>query len=98
MYAGQIVEQAGVYELFENPLHPYTKGLIGSIPILGKEKDMLDVIPGSVPNLVDLAPGCRFAPRCRLRAEKNLTICFDQDPEKFIIDGSHFVQCWLYAE
>ncbi len=98
MYAGQIVEQAGVFELFENPLHPYTQGLIGSIPILGKEKDLLDVIPGTVPNLVDLAPGCRFAPRCRLRAEKNLTICCEKDPGKFIIDGSHFVQCWLYAK
>lgn len=98
MYAGQIVEQAGVFELFENPLHPYTQGLIGSIPILGKEKDLLDVIPGTVPNLVDLPAGCRFAPRCRMRAEKNLTICNEKDPEKFMIGDNHFVQCWLFAE
>ncbi len=64
MYAGEIVEQAESVELFDNPLHPYTQGLIGSIPILGKIKERLDVIPGSVPNLIDPPPGCRFAPRC----------------------------------
>ena len=64
MYAGEIVEQAKSVELFDNPLHPYTQGLIGSIPILGKIKERLDVIPGSVPNLIDPPPGCRFAPRC----------------------------------
>ena len=64
MYAGEIVEQAESVELFDNPLHPYTQGLIGSIPILGKIKERLDVIPGNVPNLIDPPPGCRFAPRC----------------------------------
>ena len=70
MYAGRIVEQSRCRGRFStNPLHPYTQGLIGSIPILGKIKDRLDVIPGSVPNLVNLPPGCRFAPRCRARIE-----------------------------
>ena len=64
MYAGEIVEQAESVELFDNLLHPYTQGLIGSIPILGKIKERLDVIPGNVPNLIDPPPGCRFAPRC----------------------------------
>lgn len=97
MYAGQIVEQAGVDELFENPLHPYTQGLIGSIPILGKEKDLLDVIPGSVPNLVNLPPGCRFAPRCRKCMEGNIQICKEKDPVLINAGKNHTVQCWLYA-
>jgi ABC-type dipeptide/oligopeptide/nickel transport system ATPase component len=58
MYAGRIVEQTEAQTLFDKPLHPYTQGLIGSIPVLGKIKDRLEVIPGSVPNLVDLPPGC----------------------------------------
>ena len=75
MYAGQIVEQTDVLSLFDKPLHPYTQGLIGSIPVLGKVTEKLDVIPGSVPNLVNLPPGCRFAPRCRARVEQQLKIC-----------------------
>ncbi len=94
MYAGQIVEKAEVNELFENPLHPYTQGLIGSIPIIGRERDMLDVIPGSVPNLVNLPPGCRFAPRCRACME----ICTEKDPLLIDTSENHSVQCWLYAE
>jgi oligopeptide/dipeptide ABC transporter ATP-binding protein len=77
MYAGEIVEQAESSELFDNPLHPYTQGLIGSIPILGKIKERLDVIPGSVPNLIDPPPGCRFAPRCAARVKYGLKICDD---------------------
>ena len=67
MYAGEIVEQTDVNTLFDQPLHPYTQGLIGSIPVLGDIKERLDVIPGSVPNLVNLPVGCRFAPRCQAR-------------------------------
>ena len=64
MYAGEIVEETDVVSLFREPLHPYTKGLIGSIPVVGAVKDELAVIPGNVPNLIDLPKGCRFAPRC----------------------------------
>jgi oligopeptide/dipeptide ABC transporter ATP-binding protein len=96
MYAGQIVEQAEVNELFEKPLHPYTQGLLGSIPVLGVVKDKLDVIPGSVPNLVNLPPGCRFAPRCRARVEHNLSICTEQLPELLPAGEGHIVRCWLY--
>lgn len=96
MYAGQIVEQTDVKKLFANPRHPYTQGLIGSIPVLGIIKDKLDTIPGSVPNLVNLPPGCRFAPRCRSRIEHNLTICTDQLPELRPIGPEHMVRCWLY--
>lgn len=96
MYAGQIVEEAGVQELFEQPLHPYTQGLIGSIPILGKLKERLEVIPGSVPNLVNLPPGCRFASRCRARAEYALSICTEKDPALLLFSPKHTVRCWLY--
>src|SRR5258708_15167328 len=96
MYAGEIVEQAEAVDLFDQPLHPYTQGLIGSIPILGRIKDHLDVIPGSVPNLIDPAPGCRFAPRCASRVKYGLKICTEQDPELIEASSGHLVRCWLY--
>jgi oligopeptide/dipeptide ABC transporter ATP-binding protein len=96
MYAGEIVEQAESIELFDNPLHPYTQGLIGSIPILGKIKERLDVIPGSVPNLVDPKPGCRFAPRCAARVKYDLKICGDLDPQLSEVKPGHIVRCWLF--
>jgi oligopeptide/dipeptide ABC transporter ATP-binding protein len=98
MYAGQIVEQADVNKLFDEPIHPYTNGLIGSIPMLGKVTDRLDVIPGSVPNLIDLPPGCRFAPRCRSRVEYKLEICSKQEPDLFPYKQDHQVRCWLYQD
>jgi oligopeptide/dipeptide ABC transporter ATP-binding protein len=96
MYAGQIVEQTRVDVLFEKPYHPYTLGLIGSIPVLGKIQDRLDVIPGNVPNLIDLPTGCRFAPRCRLREQHNLEICLKQNPPITELQPGHDVRCWLY--
>jgi oligopeptide/dipeptide ABC transporter ATP-binding protein len=98
MYAGRIVEEASVKELFETPLHPYTKGLIASIPILGKVTDRLEVIPGSVPNLINLPPGCRFAPRCRLREQYGLEICTRDEPELVEVKPGHKVRCWLYSD
>ncbi len=97
MYAGQIVEQTDVHTLFADPRHPYTQGLIGSIPVLGVIKEALDTIPGSVPNLVNLPKGCRFAPRCRPRIDHNLMICTEQLPAlKPAGQGDHVVRCWLY--
>ena len=81
MYAGRVVEQSDVDTIFAEPKHPYTVGLIGSVPVLGVVKDKLDVIPGSVPNLVNLPPGCQFAPRCRERVEHNLEICTREEPQ-----------------
>ena len=98
MYAGEIVEESPVASLFDEPLHPYTQGLIGSIPVLGEIRDRLDVIPGSVPNLINLPQGCRFAPRCRARVENNLTICTDQHPPLVNISEKHKVRCWLYQD
>ena len=96
MYAGQIVEQSECEELFDHPLHPYTQGLIGSIPILGRIKDRLEVIPGSVPNLVNLPSGCRFAPRCSARVKHALNICTEVEPELIQVRPGHHVRCWLY--
>jgi oligopeptide/dipeptide ABC transporter ATP-binding protein len=96
MYAGEIVEQAEAVELFDNPLHPYTQGLIGSIPVLGKIKEQLDVIPGSVPNLINPAPGCRFAPRCLAHVKYGLKICTEADPDLIEVKPDHLVRCWLY--
>jgi oligopeptide/dipeptide ABC transporter ATP-binding protein len=98
MYAGSIVEQTDVTTLFEQPLHPYTQGLIESIPVLGKVKEELDVIPGTVPNLINLPKGCAFSPRCRPRFEHKLTICSEEMPEIHPISPGHDVRCWLYQD
>jgi oligopeptide/dipeptide ABC transporter ATP-binding protein len=98
MYAGQICEEADVKTLFARPMHPYTQGLIGSIPVLGKLKERLDVIPGSVPNLINLPAGCRFAPRCQARTRHNLTICNQQEPDLIEVSPGHTVRCWLYQD
>jgi len=96
MYAGEIVEQTDVNTLFDEPLHPYTQGLMGSIPVLGEIKEKLDVIPGSVPNLVNLPPGCRFAPRCQARMKYSCAICAEVKPELEEVKSGHHVRCWLY--
>ncbi len=98
MYAGRIVEQSDVRTLFRNPLHPYTQGLMASIPILGTVKDVLDVIPGSVPNLVNLPPGCQFAPRCRSRMQYQLQICTEVEPDLEAVERNHIARCWLYQD
>jgi oligopeptide/dipeptide ABC transporter ATP-binding protein len=96
MYAGRIVEHADVGTLFEKPQHPYTIGLMASVPVLGRVKERLAVIPGTVPNLIDLPPGCRFAPRCRSRVEHQLSICTEVEPELQPVKLDHTVRCWLY--
>ncbi|MBS3750257.1 MAG: ABC transporter ATP-binding protein [Anaerolineales bacterium] len=98
MYAGRIIEQAEVETLFAEPKHPYTVGLIASVPILGQVKEELEVIPGSVPNLIDLPEGCKFAPRCRARVENELEICTEKEPDLMELSSGHTVRCWLYQE
>jgi oligopeptide/dipeptide ABC transporter ATP-binding protein len=98
MYAGRIVEEADVDTIFANPQHPYTVGLIGSIPILGVVKDELEVIPGSVPNLINMPPGCRFAARCKARIEHNLEICTQKEPDLITTAPGHTARCWLYQK
>jgi oligopeptide/dipeptide ABC transporter ATP-binding protein len=96
MYAGRIVEEADVMKLYKEPKHPYTKALINSTPILGQPDKDLTTIPGSVPNLIDLPVGCKFAPRCLARVENNLEICTQKEPELKLIGKDQMVRCWLY--
>jgi oligopeptide/dipeptide ABC transporter ATP-binding protein len=98
MYAGQIIEQAEIEPIFDTPMHPYTKGLIASVPILGLVQERLETIPGSVPNLVNMPPGCRFAPRCRPRVEHELEICNKMEPALNEYQSGHSVRCWLYQD
>ena len=94
MYTGRVVEHAGVRELFENPLHPYTQGLLRSIParMIGKQKSRLEPIPGVVPSLLALPPGCKFNTRCPWSFDR----CFRVEPELTPTSGGHSVRCWLY--
>jgi oligopeptide/dipeptide ABC transporter ATP-binding protein len=98
MYAGEIVEHTDVVTLFRDPRHPYTRGLIESIPVPGVLRDELAVIPGNVPNLVDLPPGCRFAPRCAARVKAGLTICTERHPSLLPLAPQHEARCWLYHD
>jgi oligopeptide/dipeptide ABC transporter ATP-binding protein len=96
MYAGEIIERTDTRSLFRAPRHPYTKGLIGAVPTLGATKATLTVIPGVVPNLIDLPPGCRFAPRCTSREEFGVAPADEHHPELRPVAVDHEVRCWLY--
>jgi oligopeptide/dipeptide ABC transporter ATP-binding protein len=98
MYAGEIVEQTDVTTLFRRPKHPYTRGLIASIPIVGSVQDELAVIPGNVPNLIDLPTGCRFAPRCLTRIDQDVTLATEVHPELLPVATGHDVRCWVYHD
>jgi oligopeptide/dipeptide ABC transporter ATP-binding protein len=84
--------------LFRDPLHPYTRGLIGSIPVVGDVKDELAVIPGNVPNLIDLPKGCRFAPRCAPRVTEDVRLAGEVHPALLPVGPGHQVRCWLYHD
>ena len=100
MYAGKVVEQSNTDDIFHNPKHPYTMGLLKSIPVIGERTDRLDVIPGVVPSLIDLPSGCKFAPRCGQRVEHDMSICTKVDPELKTVpnEDGHLVRCWLYHD
>jgi peptide/nickel transport system ATP-binding protein len=94
MYAGRVVEEASVEQLFSRPRHPYTVGLIRSIPRIdtaATRKTRLEAIGGVVPSLVDPPPGCRFAPRCRFAT----AICRETPPPLREVDAGHKVACVL---
>jgi oligopeptide/dipeptide ABC transporter ATP-binding protein len=91
MYAGNIMEISDVVSIFQEPLHPYTQGLLESIPRLNIEKKRLTSIKGEVPNLIDPLPGCKFYPRC----QKGMEICSKNKPEIVKI-GNRYVSCHLY--
>lgn len=98
MYAGEVVEQTDVRTLFKHPKHPYTRGLIASIPVLGSIVDTLETIPGVVPSLIDLPAGCRFASRCVSRVQYGLETCTQENPEIREVAPNHHVRCFLYEE
>jgi peptide/nickel transport system ATP-binding protein len=95
MYAGKVVEEAPVKELFKEPLHPYTQGLLRSIPridLAATKKQRLEAIPGVVPSLLNLPKGCRFTPRC----PHAKPVCSEQEPVLKEVRPGHKVSCWLY--
>lgn len=96
MYAGKIVEYTAVDDLFKNPLHPYTVGLMNSIPKLDEEDSdqELEVIPGSVPMLYELPDGCFFSPRCKYAKD----ICRNKCPGMKDCGDGHMVRCWKYYD
>jgi oligopeptide/dipeptide ABC transporter ATP-binding protein len=91
MYGGNIVEVAEAQLIFDNPLHPYTQGLLASIPNIKLEQPKLETMPGSPPDLVNPPPGCVFHPRC----PKAMAICKTNKPE-IKTENGHLVSCWLY--
>jgi oligopeptide/dipeptide ABC transporter ATP-binding protein len=98
MYAGRIVEEAPVDVLFDQPLHPYTHGLIDSIPVLDQTRERLNIIPGVVPDCINLPPGCKFASRCLNRIDHSMTVCNQIEPHLIEINPNHKVRCWFYEE
>ncbi|MET3617201.1 peptide/nickel transport system ATP-binding protein [Peptoniphilus olsenii] len=92
MYCGKVVERAEAEELFKNPLHPYTKGLLRAIPSIHKKKEKLQSIEGSVPNLINLKENCYFNDRC----EEVMCKCKEKEPQEIDING-HKVSCFLYG-
>ncbi|MBN1685719.1 MAG: ABC transporter ATP-binding protein [Spirochaetales bacterium] len=95
MYAGKIVESGDVKTIFTEPKHPYTQGLLKSIPVLGEPGKLLESIKGRVPNLIDLPPGCHFANRCPFARER----CFEEHPRLVEVDSDeHEVRCNLYYD
>jgi oligopeptide transport system ATP-binding protein len=94
MYLGKIVEFAETHELFHHPLHPYTEGLLNSVPVLGrKNKQILVPIKGMVPTPTEKIPGCPFAPRC----PQAMKICSEQIPLLQEVQPGHLAACWLHA-
>jgi peptide/nickel transport system ATP-binding protein/oligopeptide transport system ATP-binding protein len=91
MYAGKIVEMGAVEAIFGDPKHPYTQGLLTSIPKLTEEVDRLSVIPGTVPDAIHFPPGCRFSPRCPLAEGR----CRESEPPLLGSAERHEVACWL---
>ncbi len=94
MYAGQVIEEAPVKTIFENPQHPYTKGLIQSVPDMRYKKDRLFSIPGNVPKPGSVRQGCKFAARCEFAFDR----CLAEDPALLVTETGHQTRCFLYSE
>lgn len=94
MYAGNIVELGSVEKIFKNPLHPYTRGLLRAVPNPLTKIEKLESIPGTVPNLINPPPGCRFHPRCQYAMD----ICRREKPKLIEVEPGHYVACHLYSK
>ena len=94
MYAGKIVELGSAKSVLQNPLHPYTKALLKSVPRVDVEKGKLETIPGDVPNLLNLSQECRFNPRCPYAK----SVCRSKDPEMIEVEPNHWASCFVYSE
>ncbi|OQX85925.1 MAG: peptide ABC transporter ATP-binding protein [Candidatus Latescibacteria bacterium 4484_7] len=94
MYAGVVVEEAPKKELFKRPSHPYTRGLLESLPDIRSRRGRLKTIPGSVPDPSMIPPGCRFSDRCHLAFDR----CYNEEPPLFVVDEGHVSRCWLNEE
>jgi len=98
MYAGQVIEEGPATDLFKEPLHPYTQGLLGSVPVLGRKfetgRRVLVEIPGLVPSLFAMPSGCRFNPRC----PRVMEVCMEKEPPMVRPDARRRVLCWLRAK
>ncbi len=92
MYAGRVVEEANVYDLFDEAMHPYTIGLMNSKPDMGTNGEELYAIPGTVPNPLFRPVGCQFNTRC----EKTMDICFKEDAPLLELPNGRKVRCWLF--
>ncbi|MCL6517552.1 ABC transporter ATP-binding protein [Alicyclobacillus sp.] len=94
MYAGKVVEEADVRTLFHRPQHPYTQGLLASMPRLNERRARLTAIPGNVPTPLEMPKGCKFAPRCPFAMD----ICHEAEPDLLTVEGDapHRVRCWLH--
>jgi oligopeptide transport system ATP-binding protein len=92
MYAGFVVEEATVDELYENPRHPYTLALLGALPRIDRRRDdRLKSIPGAPPNLLVAPKGCPFAPRCEYACER----CWEENPPLMPVGVNHRAACWV---
>jgi oligopeptide/dipeptide ABC transporter ATP-binding protein len=94
MYSGKIVESASAIEIFDNPKHPYTVGLLESIPNLDEDRERLNSIEGVVPSPFELPVGCYFAPRCKHAMDR----CLVEQPEDYIVGDNHITKCFLYSQ
>jgi len=92
MYAGKLVELADVYPLFDDPLHPYTRGLLNSVPNINLTEDHLQIMSGSPPDLINPPPGCKFHPRCTHAMDR----CRVEEPAVKEVQPGRWAACWLY--
>ncbi|MFC2020388.1 ABC transporter ATP-binding protein [Chloroflexota bacterium] len=94
MYGGRLAESGTVFDIFDEPKHPYTIGLINCLPDISTRRDRLTPIPGTIPSLIDSPEGCIFYTRCQQR----MPICSQEKPREIVISGEHVVACHLYSE